>query len=102
MFNTKKKRPGFLERTGSRFAGWALDSSVAKNFMKEYSPEMYAEYSKDPKKYKETIKKNMKAFRAGNLTPEMLEKEAIAMTKIPAVEETKKKLRKRKTKIEIM
>ena len=85
MIKTNKKRPGFLKKTGSGLAGWAMDSSLAKKLMKKHSPEMYAEYSKYPKKYKE----NMKAFRAGNLTPEMLKKGA--MTKIPALEETKKK-----------
>ena len=94
MIKTNKKRPGFLKKTGSRLAGWALDSSGANNFIKEYSPKMYAEYSKDPKKYKETKKKNMKAFRAGNLTPEILKKEAIA--KISTVAETKEKKTKKK------
>jgi len=98
MIKTKKKRSGFLEKTGLRFAEKAMDSSFAKKLMKKYLPEMYAEYQNDPEKYKETIKKNMKAFRAGNLAPEMLEKEAIAMTKIPAVEETKKKTKKKKNK----
>jgi hypothetical protein len=94
MIKTNKKRPGFLKKTGSGLAGWALDSSVAKNFIKEYSPEMYAEYKKYPEKYKETKKKNMKAFRAGNLTPEILKKEAIA--KISTVAETKEKKTKKK------
>ena len=93
MIKTKKKRPGFLMRTGAKLAEKAMVSSFAKRLMKKYSPEMYAEYQKDPEKYKETIKKNMKAFRAGNLTPEILEKEA--MTKIPAVAETKEKKTKK-------
>lgn len=98
MINTKKKRPGFLLRTGAKLAEKAMVSSFAKKLMKKYLPEMYAEYKKHPEKYKETIKKNLKAFRAGNLAPEMSEKEAIAMTKILAVEETKKKTKKNKNR----
>lgn len=94
MIKTKKKKSGFLKKTGLRFAEKAMDSSFAKKLMKKYLPEMYAEYQNDPEKYKETIKKNMKAFRAGNLTPEILKKEAIA--KISTVAETKEKKTKKK------
>ena len=92
MIKTKKKRFGFLERTGLSFAEKAMDSSLAKKLMKKHSPEMYAEYQKDPEKYK----KNMKAFRAGNSTPEILEKEAKAIAKISTVAETKEKKTKKK------
>lgn len=94
MIKTKKKRPGFFIRTGAKLAEKAMDSSFAKNLMKKYSPEMYAEYQKNPEKYR----KHFKEFRDGNLNLEMLEKEAKVMAEIPAVAETKKKTKKNKNK----